>query len=86
MLHCNSNPSSGREVEIFKVIVLSLEQTRAALLKILQDLHPEDHFSFITFNSKVVEWKSSLLQATAENVASATGLMRALSASGGTLP
>ncbi|NXW91030.1 ITIH4 inhibitor, partial [Alopecoenas beccarii] len=61
-----------------------MEQTRAALLKILQDLHPEDHFSFITFNSKVVEWKSSLLQATAENVASATGFMRTLSASGGT--
>ncbi|XP_005507200.2 inter-alpha-trypsin inhibitor heavy chain H4 isoform X2 [Columba livia] len=61
-----------------------IEQTRAALLKILQDLHPEDHFSFITFNSKVVEWKSSLLQATAENVASATGFMRTLSASGGT--
>ncbi|KAK2534297.1 Itih4 [Columba guinea] len=61
-----------------------IEQTRAALLKILQDLHPEDHFSFIIFNSKVVEWKSSLLQATAENVASATGFMRTLSASGGT--
>ncbi|OPJ80830.1 inter-alpha-trypsin inhibitor heavy chain H4 isoform A [Patagioenas fasciata monilis] len=61
-----------------------IEQTRAALLKILQDLHPEDHFSFITFNSKVVEWKSSLLQATAENVASATGFMQTLSASGGT--
>ncbi|XP_071611790.1 inter-alpha-trypsin inhibitor heavy chain H4-like [Heliangelus exortis] len=61
-----------------------IEQTRDALLKILQDLHPEDHFSFITFNSKVVEWKSSLLQATAENVASATGFVKTLSASGGT--
>lgn len=72
------------EKQKFSVFVFSLEQTRAALLKILQDLHPEDHFSFITFNSKVVEWKSSLLQATAENVASATGFMRTLSASGGT--
>ncbi|NWY62034.1 ITIH4 inhibitor, partial [Chionis minor] len=61
-----------------------IEQTRDALLKILQDLRPEDHFSFITFNSKVVEWKSSLLQATAENVASAAGFVRTLSASGGT--
>nr|XP_009510920.1 PREDICTED: inter-alpha-trypsin inhibitor heavy chain H4 [Phalacrocorax carbo] len=61
-----------------------IEQTRDALLKILQDLHPEDHFSFITFNNKVVEWKSSLLQATAENVASAAGFVRTLSASGGT--
>ncbi|KAM8995178.1 inter-alpha-trypsin inhibitor heavy chain H4 isoform 3-T3 [Ara ararauna] len=61
-----------------------IEQTRDALLKILQDLRPEDHFSFITFNSKVVEWKSSLLPATAENVASAAGFVQTLSASGGT--
>ncbi|NXI56817.1 ITIH4 inhibitor, partial [Chloroceryle aenea] len=61
-----------------------IEQTRDALLKILQDLGPEDHFTFITFNSKVVEWKSSLLQATAENVASAAGFVQTLSASGGT--
>ncbi|NXD82384.1 ITIH4 inhibitor, partial [Halcyon senegalensis] len=61
-----------------------IEQTRDALLKILQDLRPEDHFTFITFNNKVVEWKSSLLQATAENVASAAGFVQTLSASGGT--
>ncbi|NXT96097.1 ITIH3 inhibitor, partial [Anhinga rufa] len=61
-----------------------IEQTRDALLKILQDLRPEDHFNFITFNSKVVEWKSSLLQATAENVASAAGFVQTFSASGGT--
>ncbi|KFP42280.1 Inter-alpha-trypsin inhibitor heavy chain H4, partial [Chlamydotis macqueenii] len=61
-----------------------IEQTRDALLKILQDLRPEDQFSFITFNSRVAEWKSSLLQATAENVASAVGFVQTLSASGGT--
>ncbi|KAM6126343.1 inter-alpha-trypsin inhibitor heavy chain H4 [Phoenicopterus ruber ruber] len=61
-----------------------IEQTRDALLKILQDLRPEDHFSIITFSSKVAEWKSSLLQATAENVASAAGFVQTLSASGGT--
>ncbi|NWU63502.1 ITIH4 inhibitor, partial [Pterocles burchelli] len=61
-----------------------IEQTREALLKILQDLRPEDHFSFITFNSRVVEWKSSLLQATAEHVASAARFVQTLSASGGT--
>ncbi|NXA20746.1 ITIH4 inhibitor, partial [Ibidorhyncha struthersii] len=61
-----------------------IEQTRDALLKILQDLRPEDHFSFIIFNSKVVQWKNSLLQATAENVASAAGFVQTLSASGGT--
>ncbi|NWS73739.1 ITIH4 inhibitor, partial [Crotophaga sulcirostris] len=61
-----------------------IEQTRDALLKVLQDLRPEDHFGFVTFNNKVVEWKSSLLQATAENVASAAGFVQTLSASGGT--
>nr|XP_027323114.1 inter-alpha-trypsin inhibitor heavy chain H4 isoform X1 [Anas platyrhynchos] len=61
-----------------------IEQTREALLKILQDLRPEDHFSCITFNNKVVEWKSALLQATAENVASAAGFVRTITARGGT--
>uniref|UniRef100_A0A663F9I7 Inter-alpha-trypsin inhibitor heavy chain 4 n=1 Tax=Aquila chrysaetos chrysaetos TaxID=223781 RepID=A0A663F9I7_AQUCH len=61
-----------------------IEQTRTALLKILQDLRPEDHFSFITFNSKVAEWRSSLLPATAENMANAAGFVQTLSASGGT--
>ncbi|XP_066182937.1 inter-alpha-trypsin inhibitor heavy chain H4 isoform X2 [Sylvia atricapilla] len=61
-----------------------IEQTRDALLKILQDLRPEDHFGFITFNNKVVEWKSSLLPATEENVASAAALVQTLIARGGT--
>ncbi|NXA45177.1 ITIH4 inhibitor, partial [Nothocercus julius] len=61
-----------------------IEQTRDALLKILQDLRAEDHFSFITFNSKVSEWRSSLLEATAENVASAAAFVQTLSATGGT--
>uniref|UniRef100_A0A8D2P3U6 Inter-alpha-trypsin inhibitor heavy chain 4 n=1 Tax=Zosterops lateralis melanops TaxID=1220523 RepID=A0A8D2P3U6_ZOSLA len=61
-----------------------IEQTRDALLKILQDLRPEDHFGFITFNNKVVEWKSSLLPATQENVASAAALVQTLTARGGT--
>ncbi|XP_064013077.1 inter-alpha-trypsin inhibitor heavy chain H4-like [Pogoniulus pusillus] len=61
-----------------------IEQTRNALLKILRDLHLKDRFSFITFNNKVVEWKSSLLQATSENVASAAGFVQTISASGGT--
>uniref|UniRef100_A0A8B9D364 Inter-alpha-trypsin inhibitor heavy chain 4 n=1 Tax=Anser cygnoides TaxID=8845 RepID=A0A8B9D364_ANSCY len=61
-----------------------IEQTREALLKILQDLRPEDHFSCITFNNKVSEWKSVLLQATAENVASAAGFVQTIMARGGT--
>ncbi|NWZ01704.1 ITIH4 inhibitor, partial [Loxia curvirostra] len=61
-----------------------IEQTRDALLKILQDLRQEDNFSFITFNHKVVEWKSSLLPAIEENLASAAALMQTLTARGGT--
>ncbi|NWI08745.1 ITIH4 inhibitor, partial [Crypturellus soui] len=61
-----------------------IEQTRDALLKILQDLRAEDHFSFITFNSKVSEWRSSLLEASSENVASAAAFVQTLSANGGT--
>ncbi|XP_035193190.1 inter-alpha-trypsin inhibitor heavy chain H4 [Oxyura jamaicensis] len=61
-----------------------IEQTREALLKILQDLRPEDHFSCITFNNKVSEWKRALLQATAENVASAAGFVQTITARGGT--
>ncbi|XP_059712268.1 inter-alpha-trypsin inhibitor heavy chain H4 [Haemorhous mexicanus] len=61
-----------------------IEQTRDALLKILQDLRQEDHFSFITFNHKVLEWKGSLLPATEENMASAAALVQTLTARGGT--
>ncbi|XP_062441901.1 inter-alpha-trypsin inhibitor heavy chain H4-like [Rhea pennata] len=61
-----------------------IEQTREALLKILQDLRAEDRFSFITFNSKVAEWRSSLLEATAENVASAAAFVQTVTVSGGT--
>ncbi|NXL87632.1 ITIH4 inhibitor, partial [Alectura lathami] len=61
-----------------------IEQTKDALLKILQDLRPEDHFSFVTFNNQVAEWKRALLPATAENVASAAGFVQTLTARGGT--
>ncbi|NWW79720.1 ITIH4 inhibitor, partial [Climacteris rufus] len=61
-----------------------IEQTKDALLKILQDLRPKDHFSFIAFNNKVVEWKSSLLRATEKNVADAEAFVQTLSATGGT--
>uniref|UniRef100_A0A8B9PCW6 Inter-alpha-trypsin inhibitor heavy chain 4 n=1 Tax=Apteryx owenii TaxID=8824 RepID=A0A8B9PCW6_APTOW len=61
-----------------------IEQTREALLKILQDLRSEDRFGFITFSSKVAEWRSSLLEATKENVESAAAFVQTLTASGGT--
>ncbi|XP_065263421.1 inter-alpha-trypsin inhibitor heavy chain H4-like [Emys orbicularis] len=61
-----------------------IEQTRDALLKILEDLRPEDHFSLITFNSLVTEWKNTLLQATGQNVESAKRYIKTVMARGGT--
>ncbi|XP_077677722.1 inter-alpha-trypsin inhibitor heavy chain H4-like [Eretmochelys imbricata] len=61
-----------------------IEQTRDALLKILEDLRPEDHFSLITFNSLVTEWKNTLLQATGQNVESAKRYVKTIMARGGT--
>nr|XP_025042759.1 inter-alpha-trypsin inhibitor heavy chain H4 isoform X4 [Pelodiscus sinensis] len=61
-----------------------IEQTRDALLKILEDLRPEDHFSLITFSSRVSEWRNSLLQATGQNVESAKRYVKTIMAHGGT--
>lgn len=41
------------------------------MTKILEDLHPEDHFEIIFFNKNVKPWKNSLSKATAENVSEA---------------
>ncbi|XP_058874171.1 inter-alpha-trypsin inhibitor heavy chain H3-like isoform X8 [Acipenser ruthenus] len=45
-----------------------MQQTREALLKILEDIHEDDHFGLITFDSEVSTWKSTLVQATPEMV------------------
>ncbi|XP_059185018.1 inter-alpha-trypsin inhibitor heavy chain H3-like [Centropristis striata] len=45
-----------------------IEQTREALLAILNDLHEEDHFALILFDSRIVSWRESLTKATKENV------------------
>ncbi|XP_067424226.1 inter-alpha-trypsin inhibitor heavy chain H4 isoform X2 [Emydura macquarii macquarii] len=61
-----------------------IEQTRDALMKILEDLRPEDHFSLITFSSRVTEWNNTLLQATEQNVESAKRYVKTIMARGGT--
>ncbi|XP_065810899.1 inter-alpha-trypsin inhibitor heavy chain H3-like isoform X1 [Labrus bergylta] len=48
-----------------------IQQTRTALIRILNDLAEEDHFSLITFDSSIFHWKRELVQATEENLASA---------------
>uniref|UniRef100_A0ACB8EIL5 Inter-alpha-trypsin inhibitor heavy chain H3 n=1 Tax=Sphaerodactylus townsendi TaxID=933632 RepID=A0ACB8EIL5_9SAUR len=45
-----------------------IAQTREALIKIVEDLKEPDHFNLILFESLVSTWKSSLVQATPENV------------------
>ncbi|RXM91235.1 Inter-alpha-trypsin inhibitor heavy chain H3 [Acipenser ruthenus] len=41
-----------------------MQQTREALLNILRDIHEDDHFGIITFDSDIVTWKSTLVKAT----------------------
>nr|XP_020483833.1 inter-alpha-trypsin inhibitor heavy chain H3-like isoform X1 [Labrus bergylta] len=48
-----------------------IQQTRTALIRILNDLAEEDHFGLITFDSSIFHWKRELVQATEENLASA---------------
>lgn len=46
-------------------------QTREALQAILKDLHEEDHFAIVVFDSSVSEWRKTLTKATKENIAKA---------------
>ncbi|XP_059185247.1 inter-alpha-trypsin inhibitor heavy chain H3-like [Centropristis striata] len=53
-----------------------IEQTRVALLHILNDLAEEDHFGLITFDGNIYHWKRELVQANKENVESAKTFAR----------
>ncbi|CAJ1051412.1 inter-alpha-trypsin inhibitor heavy chain H3-like [Xyrichtys novacula] len=48
-----------------------MAQTREAMQAILKELHEDDHFAVIRFDSRVETWRETLTKATAENVASA---------------
>uniref|UniRef100_A0A3Q3FBB8 Inter-alpha-trypsin inhibitor heavy chain H3-like n=1 Tax=Labrus bergylta TaxID=56723 RepID=A0A3Q3FBB8_9LABR len=48
-----------------------IQQTRTALIHILNDLAEEDRFGLITFDGSIFHWKRELTQATEENLASA---------------
>ncbi|XP_044111188.1 inter-alpha-trypsin inhibitor heavy chain H3 isoform X1 [Neovison vison] len=45
-----------------------MEQTKDALLKILEDMKQEDYLNFILFSGDVTTWKDNLVQATPENI------------------
>ncbi|XP_037654104.1 inter-alpha-trypsin inhibitor heavy chain H4 [Choloepus didactylus] len=61
-----------------------IQQTREALMKILDDLNPKDQFNLIIFSSEATQWKPSLLPASAENVNEAKNYAASIQARGGT--
>ncbi|XP_076607588.1 inter-alpha-trypsin inhibitor heavy chain H3-like [Chaetodon auriga] len=61
-----------------------MQQTREAMLAILQDLHEDDHFALIQFDNVILSWKDSLTKATQENVAQAMAYVRNIRDNGGT--
>ncbi|XP_008941885.1 PREDICTED: inter-alpha-trypsin inhibitor heavy chain H3 [Merops nubicus] len=67
-----SGSMSGREIE----------QTREALLKILDDMKGEDFFNFILFGSDVHTWKETLIKATPENLDEARKFVRGIDTKG----
>ncbi|NXA20747.1 ITIH3 inhibitor, partial [Ibidorhyncha struthersii] len=67
-----SGSMSGREIE----------QTREALLKILDDIKEGDFFNFILFGSEVHTWKETLIKATPENLDEARKFVRGIDTEG----
>ena len=58
-------------------------QTRTAMVSILEDLHEEDHFAVIQFDTEITSWKESLAKATKENVADAVVYVKDIRDRGG---
>ncbi|NXK78582.1 ITIH3 inhibitor, partial [Amazona guildingii] len=67
-----SGSMSGREIE----------QTREALLKILDDIKEDDFFNFVLFGSEVHTWKEKLIKATPENLDEARKFVRGIDTRG----
>ncbi|KAK2534298.1 Itih3 [Columba guinea] len=67
-----SGSMAGREIE----------QTREALLKILDDIKEDDFFNFILFGSEVHTWKETLIKATPKNLDEARAFVRGIDTSG----
>ncbi|XP_043833760.1 inter-alpha-trypsin inhibitor heavy chain H1 isoform X2 [Dromiciops gliroides] len=61
-----------------------IKQTRQALLKILDDIKPDDYFNFILFGGHVKAWKNSLIQATDANLQEARKFVETFSLAGAT--
>ncbi|XP_066526190.1 inter-alpha-trypsin inhibitor heavy chain H3-like [Hoplias malabaricus] len=61
-----------------------IQQTREALLTVLDDLYEEDDFGLITFDSSFKTWRPSVSKATPENVNAAKDFVKTIGALGGT--
>ncbi|XP_053455203.1 inter-alpha-trypsin inhibitor heavy chain H4 isoform X2 [Nycticebus coucang] len=61
-----------------------IQQTREALIKILDDLSPKDQFNLIVFNGKITQWKPSLVPASVNNLNEARSFAAGIQARGGT--
>uniref|UniRef100_A0A3Q4G489 Inter-alpha-trypsin inhibitor heavy chain H3-like n=1 Tax=Neolamprologus brichardi TaxID=32507 RepID=A0A3Q4G489_NEOBR len=61
-----------------------IEQTRTALIHILNDLAEDDHFGLITFDDRISYWKRELVQANKKNLESAKNFARNIQDRGST--
>ncbi|XP_029683196.1 inter-alpha-trypsin inhibitor heavy chain H3-like isoform X2 [Takifugu rubripes] len=61
-----------------------IEQTRTALVRILNDLAEDDFFGIITFDSRIFQWKRELVQANQANLESARTFARNIKDNGAT--
>ncbi|NWS80008.1 ITIH3 inhibitor, partial [Toxostoma redivivum] len=59
-----------------------IEQTKEAMLKILDDIKEDDFFNLILFDSEISIWKETLIKATPENLDEARKFVRHISAQG----
>ncbi|NWX34343.1 ITIH3 inhibitor, partial [Notiomystis cincta] len=59
-----------------------LQQTKEALLKILDDIKEDDFFNFVLFDSEIATWKETLIKATPENLDEGREFVRHISAKG----
>ncbi|XP_077308323.1 inter-alpha-trypsin inhibitor heavy chain H3-like [Lithobates pipiens] len=61
-----------------------MDQTKNALLKILNDTEEHDYFNIVLFGSVFNMWRDSMVKATSENMEKAKGFVNQIRASGAT--
>ncbi|XP_015207898.1 inter-alpha-trypsin inhibitor heavy chain H5 [Lepisosteus oculatus] len=62
-----------------------IRQTKEALLTILKDLRPQDHFNFVGFSNRIKVWKpGKLVPVTPDNIRDAKKFIYLLTPTGGT--